>query len=208
MHRALLASLLAALPFVVVLPAQEQRGGPDVDRRSFTVVVHADDQPALAAVSIAYSAPAWQQSYDDMLASLKGSNYSRLGKDWWTTFDTIGALEISGIRIEAGSYYLGLRVDDGGAFSLLLFDSRRAMQERLLPAATPLYTGAAKADLTVPLTFARNTRKELAAKLEIEIVKDAKTPTQGTFVIRWGRHEATASLRFELGPIEGGRGKK
>jgi len=78
-----------------------------------------------------------------MLEKLQGSNYSRLGKNWWITFDTVGTLEIGGTKIDAGSYYLGLAVGKDGAFSLLVFDSQHAMKSGLLPYSTALYTGAA-----------------------------------------------------------------
>ncbi len=199
MYKPFFAVVLVTLVTFAPLPAQQVSSGQDADRKATHATVLADDSTVLAAVSVGYGASPWRASYGSMLAQLKGSNYSRLGSGWWTTLDTIGAIEIGGIRIEAGSYYLGLRVDRDGAFHLLLFDSKQAMQQRLLPASTPLYTGAAKADLAAPLAFVEDAHKGAVAQLAIEIATDSKHPTQGTLKIRWGPHEATAPVKFELG---------
>lgn len=209
MHRSIFAVVLVTLVTFAPLRAQQVSNGQVADRKATQVTVLADDSAVLAAVSIGYGASPWRASYGSMLAQLKGSNYSRLGAGWWTTLDTIGPIEIGRTRIEAGSYYLGLRVDRDGAFHLLLFDSKRTMQQRLLPASTPLYTGAAKADLAAPLAFVENARKGAAAQLAIEITADQKHPTQGTLTIRWGPHEATAPVKFELGAgVAAAGGKK
>lgn len=192
-----LAAALAALTFIATLPAQRVSGGPDPDRRASSVFV-ASDSGALAAASISYTAPTWRDSYDGMLAQLKAANYTMLGKNWWTTLDTIGALEIGGTRIEAGSYYLGLAVGKDGAFSLLVFDSQRAMKARLLPATTALYTGEAKADIKAPLTFAKDSLASVVGKMEIEITADPKDPATGKLSIRWGKHELSAPVKFHL----------
>src|SRR5712675_468024 len=153
---------------------------------------------ALAFVSISYSQPNWQDSYNGMLEKLKGGNYTRLGKNWWTTFDTVGTLEIGGTKIEAGSYYLGLAVDKDGAFSLLVFDSRQAMKTGLLPFTTALYKGETKAETKAPLTLAKDSLKEVVVKMEIEITADKKDPATGKFSIRWGKHELSAPVKFHL----------
>ena len=192
-----LSAILAAVTFVPAPQAQQVFGGPDPDRRASTVFVSSDSS-ALAAASISYSQAEWRESYEGMLEQLREGHYTRLGKGWWTTFDTIGALEIGGTKIDAGSYYLGLAVDKDGAFRLLLFDSKQAMKAGLLPFTTALYRGDAKPEITAPLTFAKNSLKEVAAQLEIEISADKNDPATGRFSIRWGRHEASAAVKFHF----------
>lgn len=192
-----LAATLAALTFVPALQAQQVFGGPDPDRKASTVFVFNDSFEALAGVSISYSQPNWQDSYNGMLEKLKG-NYTRLGKNWWTTFDTVGTLEIGGTKIEAGSYYLGLAVGQDGAFSLLLFDSKQAMKTGLLPFTTALFRGEAKAETKAPLTLAKDSLKEVVVKMEIEIAADKKDPATGKFSIRWGKHELSAPVTFQI----------
>jgi hypothetical protein len=194
----LLTATLAALTFLPALQAQKVAGGPDPDRRASNVFVFTDDFETLAGASISYSQPSWQDSYEGMLDGIKGSNYTRLGKNWWTTFDTVGALLIGGTKIEAGSYYLGLAVDKDGAFSLLVFDSKQAMKTGLLPFSTSLFKGEVKAEIKAPLTFAKGSLKDAVVKMEIEITADPKDPATGRFSIRWGKHELSAPVKFTL----------
>ena len=194
-----LTAILAALTSTPILQAQNVSSGPDPDRRASTVSVSSESTGTLAAVSISYSAPRWQETYDEVLRNLQASNYTRLGKGWWTTFDTVRALEIGGTKIEAGSYYLGLSVNKDGAFTLLIFDSKQTMKAGLLPGTTALYTGEAKADSRAPLSLAKDALKETVVSMEIEISMDAKDPVNGRFAIRWGRHELSAPVKFQLG---------
>jgi hypothetical protein len=193
-----LAAILAAVTFVPARQARQVGGGLDPDRRASTVFVFTDRSETLAGASISYSQADWREDYEGMLEQLRGSHYTRLGKNWWTTFDTVGTLEIGGAKIDAGSYYLGLAVGQDGAFSLLLFDSKQAMKSGLLPFTTALYRGEAKAEITAPLTFAKNSLKEAAARMEIEITADKSDPATGRFSIRWGKHELSAPVRFHF----------
>lgn len=193
----LLAVTLAALTFGPGLRAQQLVGGPDPDRKASTVFVFTDSFEALAGVSISYSQPKWQDTYNGQLKELKG-NYTRLGKNWWTTLDTVGMLEIGGTNIEAGSYYLGLAVDEDAAFSLLIFDSKQAMKSGLLPFSTALYEGKATAEIKAPLTLAKDSLKEVVVKMEIEIAADKNDPAHGALSIRWGKHELSAPVKFHL----------
>ena len=72
------------------------------------------------------------------------------------------------------------------------------MKSGLLPSTTALYRGNAKAEFTAPLTFARNSLKELVAKMEIEITADKNDAATGRFSIRWGKHELSAPVRFHF----------
>lgn len=193
-HRLLVASLAAT--FACASPAQKVEAG-DHERRSSTVFVVGADSETLAAVAVGYGQATWRDGYDAQLASLRG-NYTRLGAHWWTTLDTVAPIEIGGTRIPAGSYYLGVAIGDGGALSLLVFDSREAMKARIMPWTTALYRGDFPAQFRAPLALAKDVRKDVVAKLEIEVRADAKAPATGTFTIRWGRHEASAPMQFTL----------
>ncbi len=198
MRTRFLAAPFAILAFVAASPARQVVGGPDPDRKASSVHVSSASFETLAAVSISHGQASWRESYDGMLETLKGSHYTRLGTGWWATFDTVGAVEVGGTTIEAGSYYLGLAVDREGAFSLLLFNSMQAMKAALLPGTTALYTGAAMPSARAPLVLARDSLKEAAIKLAIEITADPKDPATGKLSIRWGRHELSAAVRFQL----------
>lgn len=190
-----------ALPTLAT--GQRVSGGPDLDRTATTVVVTAESGAPLAAVSISYGQSTWRAHFEGQVDAMKGTRYSQLGKGWWTTFDTVGTVEIGGVKVEAGSYYLGIRFAEDGAMSLLFFDSKQVMKDALLPATTALYTGENKPIFTAPMTFARSASNDVAAKLAIAITADEKDPSRGTLVMRWGPFEAKASVGFHFARARG-----
>jgi len=191
----LLTAAFAALCCTLPTTAQKVFGGPDPDRKSSTVFVFDDDFHAHAGASISYSAPKWDDKYNAMLPTLKGKN-ARLGKNWWTSLDTIGTLDIGGTKIEAGNYFLGLHVDQDGNFFLLLLDAKKAMKNAVLPFPAE----AMQADAKAPLTLAKDSLKESVEKMEIEISADKADPATGKFAIRWGKHELSAKIKLTLTP--------
>ncbi len=188
---------LAAILVTFALPAllaQQVAGSASTERRSVTLCTFTADHDLLVAVSIGYSPAEWRPEYEGMVGTRW--NYSRLGKDWWTTFDSATPLDIGGTRIEAGSYYLGIGVGADGGLQLLLFESSKAMKAGLLPWTTALYRGDAKPQYAAPMTFAKDSLKEPAARLEIAITASEKDPAIGTLSLRWGRHELSAPVKF------------
>lgn len=200
MQSHLAAVLFTAFTVLPTLSAQKATGGPDPDRRATTLFVSADDSTTLAGVAISYSGPVWRDAYDVAVDKPQGT-YSRLGKGWWTTLDTVGAIEIGGTKIEAGSYYLGLGIAKG-AFTLLVFDSKQAMKDGLLPANTLLYRGEVKAAAVAPMTLHKGALAQSVTQMEIAITADDKDPSRGTLAIRWGKHELSAEVKFELAPLK------
>lgn len=206
MHAAIPLLLVSLFAFGSALPAPQAQATAEVNRIATTLVVSPPEQPPQAAVSICYGPATWRDGYDAMLPKLAG-NYTRLGVGWWTTLDTIGPIEIGGVRLEAGSYFLGLAVAADGAFRLLVFDSRQTMQLRLLPATTALYRGEGKPVAKAPLVFAKDSLPAVVEKLQIELAGTAADPMAGTLSIRWGKHQLSAVLRLHLDagkPASGG----
>lgn len=198
MHTTFPSLTIVLLALVPSLPAQRAPATPEATRAVTSLVVSAPDQPPQAAVSISYGQPVWRLEYDTALP-LPASNYMRLGVGWWTTLDTIGPIEIGGVRIEAGSYFLGLATAADGAFSLQVFDSRQTMKARLLSASSALYRGEGKPEAKAPLTFAKGALPEAATKLQIELAAAAGAdPTAATLSIRWGKHQLSAAVRLHL----------
>jgi hypothetical protein len=186
------AATLAAICTLPSLRAQVQVfGGPDPDRKGSSVIMFSDTM--MAGIAISYSAPVWKEQYNQMLDSLKGKNL-RLGKNWWTSFDTSVPAVIGGVRIEAGSYFLGMHCDKDGKFSLLLFAAADAMKGNLMPFAEDAWKGGTSA----PLTLAKDSLKEPAKSMVIAIEADAKNPASGMFRVQWGPHELTAPVTFVL----------
>lgn len=134
----LCAVALAAVAFLAPARAQIQTfGGPDEDRMASTLIF-ADTSGGTfspkGALSISYSQPDWQDKYTKVLESGKfnGTN-QRLGKNWWTSFDTMTALEIGGTKIAAGTYYLGIHVDKEGKLHLMVIDTKTAITKGWTP---------------------------------------------------------------------------
>ncbi len=115
----------------LALPAQAVQSRPEPERTATTLTVSSPEGELQAALSISYGQAVWRDSHNEMLKVLEG-NYTRLGIGWWTTLDTIGPIELGGVSLEAGTYYLGLAVAADSAFSLLVFDSQKVMQARML----------------------------------------------------------------------------
>jgi hypothetical protein len=187
--------MLAVLALLPAIRAQRVEVAVDPERRAAVLFVFEEQGVPKVAVSIAYTPAVWRDGYDEMLANPTG-RYQRLGKGWWTTFDTIAPMEIGGTRVEAGSYYLGLRIGDDGSFRLQLFASAEAMKAGLMPWTTALYRGEVEAQYRVPMTLAKDSLKQAAVEFEIAITADAKDATRGALALRWGKHELSAPVRF------------
>ena len=168
-------------------------GGPDPDRKSSSVFMLDETFTPKAGAAIDYSAPEWKDEYNDMLDTLKGKD-ARLGKNWWTSLSTMSACEIGGAKIEAGSYFLGLRCDKDGNFHLLVLPAA----ENLKAKAAPWMPDTWKSGIACKLTFAKDSLKESVAKMQIEITADAKQPSSGKLAIRWGKHELSAPVVLHL----------
>jgi len=147
------------------------------------------------AVAINYSQPDWKDEYTKALDSGKFNNSNqRLGKNWWTSFDTTMALEIGGTKIAPGAYFLGLHIDEAGKPQLMFIDAAAANKSGWAPfMATPW-----KAEFTAPLTLAKNSLKETVSQMEITITADQKNPSTGKFSIKWGKHELSADVKFQI----------
>lgn len=137
-----------------------------------------------------------------MLDSLKGKNL-RLGKNWWTSFDTSTALEFGGTRIDAGSYFLGLHCNQDGKFSLLVFEAGKAMKSGMMPFATDGWKG----NTVVALELRKDALEQSADKMRIAIEVDKQDPTKGRFSIQWGKHELRADAKLHLGKPGGEKAK-
>ena len=191
----------------LALPAQQAQSRPEPERTATTLTVNAPAGELLAAVSISYGQAVWRASHDAALQNPSG-NYMRLGIGWWTTFDTVGPIDLGGVRIEAGSYFLGLQMGNDRTFHLLVFDSQKTMQARVLPASTPLYRGDVQPMVRVPMEFAQGSLPEVVGKLQIELGADRADAQKGTLAIRWGKHELSAPLRLLPEPkAEAGKAK-
>src|SRR5262245_56274783 len=99
------ALAVAALALPASQSQQLQAFGGNSPRMAATRLCF--DQQLRGMICVQYGQPTWKAEYDGMLEKLKGKQL-RLGKDFWTTFNTTVALDVGGTAVPAGAYYLGL----------------------------------------------------------------------------------------------------
>jgi len=110
--------------------------GGTVDDRASARVLYWNTQAKAAAgqVAIDYGRPVWKKEYDDKVRfdAMTTGKIWRMGSNFWTLLDTQLPLSISGKRVAAGSYYLGLhRSEEGSEWSLVFIDPGRVRKGRL-----------------------------------------------------------------------------
>ena len=116
-------------------PKIEAEGGTPDDRASARVLYwNTQTNSAAGQVAIDYGRPVWKKQYNDTAkfdAMTRGKVW-RMGSNYWTILDTNLPLSISGKRVAAGLYYLGLhRSDNGSEWSLAFIDPAKARKMHL-----------------------------------------------------------------------------
>lgn len=150
-----------------------------------TLAVFTSDFSAGSMATISHGQPEWNDKYDAMLETLKGTT-QRLGSGAWTSLTTTTELELGGTKIPAGAYVVAVAVAKDGAFSLALCDSGKAAKSGLMPGGPQTW----KPEYTVPMT--KGVGKEVASKMTMTFDADPKVPGKGNFTIAWGKHTLTA----------------
>jgi len=181
------------------LPAQVQALGGPGERAATTIVWLGGDKPE-GGMCIQYGQPPWKADYDDKADKAKGQRF-RLGKDWWTTFDTSKDVDFGGIRVRAGSYFLGLECNQEGKFKLDLMRAATVLAAGQLP----IPPDAAPVDLAVPLNFEKGALKETVQKLTIALTADKDDPMKVTLEITWGKHRLSVTGKASVPPPRQGR---
>ena len=186
MKTALLALTLSAACFTADATAQLYNFPSE--RVASTVLMFGENGPAVAA-SVTHGQPEWKAEYENQLDKLKGTK-ARLGKDWWTTLSTATDMEIGGVKLKAGVYFLGLELDKEGKFHLLAIDSAMAMKKKMMPWSSDNWAGETR----IPLTFNKGGLEKSVDKMKIAL--SGKEDMTGGFAIHWGTHELAAKVKF------------
>ena len=151
-------------------------------------------QGSPAQVSIDYSPVPWKDAYESGFVKGKFTGKKwRLGADFWTRLDTWIDLEIGGVKVPAGYYYLTAEQRDASTFVLALHDPAVVKKHRV----DGYFAEKLQGGLEIPLQHA--TGKELQKQLEIEVATAAGSLDHGTFTIRFGGHELTAAMVMQVG---------
>jgi hypothetical protein len=171
---------------------QLQALGGSAPRMAATRLFFAPQFELKGMVCVQYGQPAWKAEYDAMIDKLKGKQL-RLGKDFWTTFNTSVALDVGGTQVPAGAYYLGLKCGADGAFSLALLKAEAADKAGFAPFAADAW----KIDFTAPMKHATGDKQVDAMTMDLNV--DEKDPTLLTFVVSWGKHTLSVPMKAKVG---------
>ena len=171
--------------------AQVKAFGSTAERMAATRLFFTEKLELKGMVCAQYGQPQWKDEYDQKLESLKGKQL-RLGKDFWTTLNTSVALDFGGTVVPAGSYYLGLKCDAEGNFSLLVLRAEAADKAGWGPFAP----NAWKPDFTVAMK--RTATDTSVDKLRIDLDSDEKEPTHLTLSVSWGKHKLSVATKSQV----------
>lgn len=165
--------------------AAKLTGVSAVGQRAETrILVFNEGFTIFAMASLTHGQPVWKDEYDGMMDKLKGK-INRLGMDWFTTLITSSELELGGVKIEPGSYVVGLHCDNDGKFSLALLDSTKAMKEHITPFDTDW-----KPQYSIPMTLGKGTSS--VQKMTITFDAEKGGSGKGSLTLAWGKHTLTA----------------
>lgn len=143
-------------------------------------------------LSIEYGAVPWQKKFAKMVGSEASMNRKwRLGADFWTSLDTSVAMQVAGVDVPAGYYYLTLEQREAG-FVLALHDAAAVKKQKL----DGFVAHRLKGGIEIPMQHQDDA--ESAAKLHIEVAL-TEGQDEGQWRIAFGPHLLTAKTKIDLG---------
>jgi hypothetical protein len=177
-------------------PVIEAEGGQPDDRASARVLYwNTVKNGAAGQFAINYGRPVWKSDYEDPVkfdGMTKGKTW-RMGSNFWTDLDSCLPLKISGKKVPAGYYYLGLhRSDDGSKWSMVFVDPAKVRAAHL----DAFEIAKAPIALEVPMSIATATAK--AEKLTIELSYPKEDVRKVTLSVAWGTLALTAPIEVAV----------
>ena len=131
----------------------------------------------------------WKDSYASAIESGQYDGVRwRLGSNFWTTLDTNLDLNIGGVELPRGLYYLTLEKSAEGKFQVAFLDPAKIREKRLDAYLAQYTTGGTVVELT------HHELEEPAAELTMSIAPKDGNVTKAKFVIAFGPHELTAPV--------------
>lgn len=164
---------------------------PTTDRKCARVAFFSrNGSPGQLAID--YGPVDWKDQYDAAIEDPKmvGKKW-RLGRDYWTSLDTSLDLQIGGVDIPAGYYYLTATSLGNGKFVLGVHDAAAVRKAHLDAFVADKLQGG----IEVPLTH--GTKKQKQEQLAIAINLSGEQ-TKGTLSIEFGGHVLTAPVVIKL----------
>ncbi len=202
MRHKIMVLLAVFLLSPTVYPQQKRNvvaafGGQTTDERGSTRILYWNQQKNVAAGEFAvdYGRPAWKKEYEDPVKfdGMTSGKVWRLGKDFWTVFDTNLPLKISGQEVAIGAYYLGLyRSDDGKLWSLAFIDPAKARAAK----TDGFEIGSAPIEFRIPMKLENSA--ETAERLTITFSYGKEKAKDVTMRVSWGKLNLTAPIQVAL----------
>lgn len=170
-------------------------GGPD-DRASARVLYwNQKTDSAAGQFAIDYGRPVWKKAYEDpaQFDKMTKGQVWRLGSNFWTTLSTDLPLTISGKKVPAGAYYLGLqRSADGAKWSLAFIDPAGATKQHL----DAFDIRKAKVDFVTPMSVDK--AESTVDKLTVTFSYPRDDFRNVTLKVAWGNLALIAPVRVGL----------
>lgn len=171
--------------------------GGGVDDYGSTRVLYWNTQTDSAGgqFAINYGRPAWKKDYEDTAKfdSLTMGKIYRLGSNFWTSLDTCLPLKISGKKVAAGLYYLGLRRSAEGSKWSLAFIDPAGVRSTHLDAFQ-----IQKATVKFEATMSEGKAGAKAERLTITLSYPKESPKQVTLRVAWGNLALEAPIEVTL----------
>jgi len=195
---------LGAFVFLSFLSARAQQskptlvaeGGQPDDRASARVLYwNTVKDQAAGQFAINYGRPVWKSVYENPAKfdqMTKGKTW-RMGSNFWTVLDSCLPLKISGKKVPAGYYYLGLhRSEDGAKWSLAFIDPAKVRAAHI----DGFEIARAPIAFEVPMSVAKATAKPEKLTIELSYPKDDIQKV--TLSVAWGTLALTAPIEVTV----------
>ena len=147
-------------------------------------------------IAIDYAVLDWKDSYEEAINSPKMAGKKwRFGKDFWTNLDTSFDVEIGGVAVPAGYYYLTLEKrtgDAGDQYMLALHDAATIRKMKL-----DAFMADRMKDVGIEVPMQHKTG-EPSKQLEIALTMEQGSQDTGALNVRFGPHVLTAPLKLKL----------
>lgn len=138
---------------------------------------------------LTHGSPGWKASHGEAVEEAAAGTRFRLGNNFFTTFDTSCSVEVGGVVLGPGLYYLALERGAGEEMSLVFLDPTAIRAAKLNSSQTSETKGGAKAAMRWTKTAAS------VEQLQIALSPTAKKGDKVDLTVRFGRHQLVTTLR-------------
>ncbi|MEM7204065.1 MAG: cupin domain-containing protein [Planctomycetota bacterium] len=140
-------------------------------------------------LDIQYGRPRWQSSYERFIDQPSGRRW-RFGENFWTTLDTNIPLQIGGVAVPVGQYYLAIEHSLEAGLRLVALDPQAVRTRRL----DAYEVNKTKGGIEIPLTHSDG--HGVAPRLSITLPVDWADENMTELRVRFGPHLLTAPIRM------------